>query len=537
MGTLYSLVNKMDNSSVLFSKVKHFAPLGGTMFAYDDAGNILKEQNPGQYDFTIDHTAPSTNGAGFLADQQGRIVYAGNDYLGLYNGGYDDSWKVGLTSWQHPMDTYENMIVFGNKNSVGLIDTQAGDSTNLAALTFPNDMTVDALKSGPTGVLFGVNLGNRAAIVLWDTITPRSATAWKWVKGNILSIELDGQQWVVRTTREILVTNGYTVRHAFGTLDDPLSFRNYANPDTLPQQMSLVNDSLLFAITRQTTTQSFEYARMKPGLYLYGMKTGAWNFLPMPTQNTITVDVYAVFADAQYSNRILVSYYDAQLGRSYIAALVPEAAPRAVLISEPLGLGHPHYQRVYFGPSDKIAEAVVLNFTPLTTSVIPPTLSFNVSVKVYDFKRPLWGSAVTHQLCPTNQLIIDGTDATRSQSSAGQVQVGDEVTILNGVNAGFVAHITQIQNQGTTSEAWTLDDSTSVGTESGVLLNVQPFRKIGKKSFTSLAQLKNLYFNTGQSPRGKQFLVKVVIDGLGANFQLEMQTGYFVFDDIGYDQT
>jgi hypothetical protein len=536
-GTLYSLINKKDNSSVAFTKIKHFAPLGGTMFALDDSGNVLKETTPGQYDFTIDHTTSSNNGAGLLADQQGRIVYAGNTYLGLYNGSYNDSWKTGLTSWQHPLDIFENLIVFGNKNSLGIIDTANSDSMNTSAFTLPSNMTVDALKAGPTGVLIGANLGYRSAIILWDTISPRSKTSWKWLKGNILSIDAYGESWIVRTTRELINPNGYTVKQLFPVFDDPLSFKNYANPDTLPQQMAIVNDILIFAITRQASTQSFEFARMKPGIYLYHLSTKAWDFIPMPTQNTITVDVYAIFVDAQWNNRIVVAYSDAQLGKSYVAALVPQAGTRAVYVSEVLGLGHPHYQRVYFGPTDKIAEAAVLNLNILNSAAMPITQTFNVALKVYDFKRPLWGSAVTTQLCPTNQLIVDGTDTTRSQSTLGQVQVGDEITILNGVNAGFVAHITQIQNAGTSTEAWTLDTSTSVGTESGVLVNVQPFQLIGKKTFTALSKLKNIFFNTGGSPKGKQFLLKAVIDNLGANLQIEMQVSYFVFDDIGYDQT
>jgi hypothetical protein len=69
-----------------------------------------------------------------------------------------------------------------------------------------------------------------------------------------------------------------------------------------------------------------------------------------------------------------------------------------------------------------------------------------------------------------------------------------------------------------------------------VNLQVQPFIFVKKQTFTGLDALKTIYFNIG-SIKGKQFLAKLVIDGMGTNLALEIQTCYFVFDDLGYDQT
>src|SRR5438309_11860151 len=64
-GTMYSILNKADSGAIVgMGNIKSFAKgPSGAMFAQDDAGNILKEQTPGVYDFTIVRT-PGGNGAG-----------------------------------------------------------------------------------------------------------------------------------------------------------------------------------------------------------------------------------------------------------------------------------------------------------------------------------------------------------------------------------------------------------------------------------------------------------------------------------------
>ena len=67
-------------------------------------------------------------------------------------------------------------------------------------------------------------------------------------------------------------------------------------------------------------------------------------------------------------------------------------------------------------------------------------------------------------------------------------------------------------------------------------IQAQPFILIKRQSFTTLTELKNIFFS-GNSFKGKQFLVKVVIDGIPSNLFLQMQTSYAVWNDLGYNQT
>src|ERR1700735_596118 len=86
--TMYSLVNERSSIQVSgMGNIKWFATgPGGSLYAQDNNGNILKEQNPGAYDFAIVRS-PGGNGAGLMGDQYGNLLYANgssNNQLGPF---------------------------------------------------------------------------------------------------------------------------------------------------------------------------------------------------------------------------------------------------------------------------------------------------------------------------------------------------------------------------------------------------------------------------------------------------------------------
>ena len=330
---------------------------------------------------------------------------------------------------------------------------------------------MSAIRSGPTGILIGANFGYQGALILWDGNSIGAKVPWKWVQGQILSIALYGENWIVKTQRQVLITNGTTITELFGVFDDPLAFRNYDNEDLSRQQLLVINNTLIFTISGHTSIQSYEYGKMKPGLYLYNLATHLWNYIPVPTQSTINIFTGAVFADVDFNNRILFGYRDVTAGKNFIAQLINTPASKAQWVSEAVGLGHIKYTKGLLGPTDKSAEAVILNLGVLNSITDPATLSFNVALKVYNFRRQLWGHAVTNaQIAGLNQVQIDGTSADNYDA-----QVGDEVTLLNGINAGEIGHITGIANKGLSNETWMLDATAPSETEEGISLQVQPF--------------------------------------------------------------
>jgi hypothetical protein len=516
---LYSVVKRKDSTDISgLGAVKYFARAGLYTYAQDDNGKIYQEATPGTYDFSNVRSPSSSNGAGLLGDQKGRLLYAANAVLGMYDGAnWTDSWKTGLTSWQHPMDTYEDSVIVGNKSSAALLASD--DSWNTNAFTLPSGFTLDTLKSGVNGILMGANVGYQGVLILWNLTTDRAIAPWKWVKGNVLAIERYGSAWIVLTQREVLLTDGYNVKRLFGFLDDTMAFNGF-DTSVLPQRMTVVGDTVVLLNTARSPSMSYEFGRMKPGVYLIDISSGYWNFIPVSTLNTKSIDLYSAFADNSPDQRILLGYRDNILSKGYIANLSNTGPSVAQFVSEELGEGS----------TQKVAEAVVLNLGLQSAVVDPATLTFNVAVKVYNFKRQLWGRQQTNAVSSSaDKIRIDGTNANNYRA-----QVGDEVTVLEGPNAGQVRHITSIANQGALNETWTLDSALPNTTGNGIFLNVQPFKLVEKKTFSVLTELKSLYFDVKNKTKGKKYLVKVVIDGM-TNTQLELQESLFVYNDLGYD--
>lgn len=517
---LYSIVKRKDSTDISgLGAIKYFAKAGIYNFAQDDSGKIYKEATPGAFDFSNVRSPSSSNGAGLIGDQKGRLLYAGNTDLGMYDlTTWTDSWKSSLNSWQHPMDTYEDSVVIGNKTSFALLASD--DSFNADAFTLPSSFTADAVKSGVNGILLGANFLYQGVLMLWNLITDRSIAPWHYTKGQILAIERYGANWIVLTQREVLLTDGYSYKRLFGLLDDNFSFNGYETSTISPQRILVVNDTLVLLNTTRSSVMSYEFGRMKPGVYMIDIPTGYWNFIPVSTLNTISVDLYAAFADNSSDQRILIGYRDNQLSKSYIGTLSNTSATVAQFDSEELGSG----------PNQKTAEAVVLNIGLNSGIVDPTTLTFNVAVKIYNFKRQLWGKNVTNATAAAaDKIRVDGTSTSNYKA-----QVGDEITVLAGPNAGQIRHILSIANNAASNETWTLDSALSNITGSSIYLNVQPFKLVEKKTFSSLTELKSLYFDVKNKTKGRKYLVKVVVDGV-SSLQLELKESLFIYNDLGYE--
>jgi hypothetical protein len=509
--TGYNVVKLKDSTDLAdLGNIKAFADANGTQFAVDDTGKIYKEATPGVGDFALDRDPSATYaGQGLLGDAQGRLLYFGSTEIGMRStaGSYTDAWKTGLTSYEHPADVYEGMTVFGNKNAVALIDSS--DVLNLTAFTVPSSVNIDCLKAGKNGILIGANLGTRGILILWNTQTNRSIAPWHYTSGKVLSITPTDDGWIVITQKEILFSTGYSTRKLFPVVDDLLGFSNYS----VATNGSLAINNKVFVLN-----QGNGYTRLRCGIYIFDLSNGTFEFVPVSTQNVNSAVPLAIHsAKTSVTQEIFVGYRDNFLAKNYIGSLVVSGGQIAQYISEVVAVG----------AKEKIAEAVVLNLGLGTVLSSVQNLSVNIAVKLYDFKRPLWGVNVTTAQLTTTTLQINGANAALTRAS-----VGDEVTILEGFNAGLSRHVTAIANAGQLNETWTLDAALPNATESSVDLSVQPFVLLKRKTITSPDELPEMLFNAKNKCKGKRFLVKVVIDS--ANAQLEMHPSEFLYDDLGY---
>jgi hypothetical protein len=493
---------------------KWFAQRGSDDFCIDSNGLIYKSAS-GVGAWALDRTpGPSyiATGNGLIGDQKNRLLYPQKRYLGMYDGStWTDNWKdfgTDIGTALIPSDTYEDVVIFLRNNNVCRLNND--DSLNAdasPAFTMPSGFTGIAVSSGKSGILIGFNVANRGVLVLWDNHSDRAIAPWIWVAGQVQVIQPDGDNWIVVTTREVIRTNGYAVEDLTLGLDMSLGEPFFS---CYPQGALVIDDKLVIA------NQEGGVNRKKSGFLVFDLKTRLFEFAPVHNFATYGLTPYAVWFDKQFS--IFVSYVDNFLSKNVIGQLSYGGTTKAWLITEKLGQGD----------NDKTAEAVKLNLSLSSKNIGHSAISFDVSVKVYNFRRHLWLYGQTNGASSSaDTLKVDGT-----QSVLNKAQVGDEVTILEGLNAGEVRHITSIVNSGLSNETWTMDAAFSNNTENAVVFNIAAFKKVEKKTISAAAELKDMYFDVKNKYRGKHFLVKILFENLN-NALPELHSGQFIYDDLG----
>lgn len=457
----------------------------------------------------------SSHGNGLIFDQTNRLLFASDQYLGRFDGNsYVTDWKdFGLsqtTTDFRPMDTYEDWVAIGNKNQIALLNV-TDDSWNSNGFNLPTGFNIRCVKSGRTGILIGANFNNRGVLILWEPNYTRSIAPWIWRNSNIQSIVPTDDGWIVITQQDIFKTNGYSIDSILTDFPDHLINDSGILSNVLPQGAEIEGDTLYFWGT------SGRFNRQKSGLYILDLTTKLMEFAPVSSGATYNVTGGAIFFDKK--NFISVSYSSVP-GAASIGRVSNSNPSRASLITQQLGTSD----------NEKVAEGVKFTFGINPSQVLTTDITFDVSVKITRLKRNLFGYAQTRAASTlANILNIDGSLST---SGLNRAQIGDEVTILQGINAGQVRHISAIANQGTNTETWTLDSALPNNTENLVYMNVSPFKFVHKYSFSNASELKELYFNVQDRIKGKKFLVKLLLENMTSGLMLELKSGQFIYDEL-----
>lgn len=482
------------------------------VYSVADDGKIYRSLD-GVGSWSLFHTpATTTFGNGLIGTPTGELFYLQTRYLGKIDtsGSNNDTFQdFGASSLPNngdlrDADTFEDLIVMTNGNKLATYNVQT-NTFAAAAFTLPSKDYARAVRANSKGLLIGVNRGNRCAFFLWDGNSDRSISPWIWKSGNIQSIVAKEDHWIVITNREIWETDGY---QALPLVPMPNFEINTSYLSVLPQGAQVINDFLIMANTTPYAS------RLRGGFWILNLKTKLWEYAPVSNGGTMNNTMGAVFFDSNY--RTHVSYKTTIPSRKYIGYLTNDSPSRGYVITGALGQGN----------NRKTSEGAKLSLGISPQLRFSYPITFNAAVKVYNFKRPLWTYAQQKVNASTdNQITVDGT-----VSGYNEAQVGDEVTIMEGTNAGQTAHISAISGQNTSTEVWTLDAHFTGLTEQDVYITVQPFKLLKKHTLTNLTQLKDLYFTNKNKAQGQKFLLKILFDNIGNN-PPELLSGDFVYSD------
>ncbi len=428
----------------------------------------------------------------------------------IYTAYTDKAWDLGSDSYfNKPMDTYEDWIFGLNGNKVFGINT-TDDSLNTAAFTMPSRFVGRDIRSGANGILMGFYFNGRSVLILWDGSSDRSSSKWKWLAGDILSIQNYGENWLVTTTRGLYLTDGYTLSLFKDNFLDSTFYGGLSINASLPTAIRVIQNKMFF-------WGSSGLNRNNSLLYSLDLKT-----LLYESVSVAEGDIYGVSAGAiglSYNNgiqKIHLSYKTGVTNKTLIAQL-----------NDSVAANFSYIVKVGQGDDEKTAEAVKLSVSPDLHYILDGAFTFDLFLKVYNFKGQLFNYAQQKVTATTyNQLTINSTTWPNLKRN-----VGDEVTIIQGVNAGQVRHITAITGRGTATEVWTLDAVLSNYTEASTNLIISPFKLVRKYSFTNLNEVKELYFDIKNKYKGKTFLLKIL--GENANMPIELQGIQFIYNDLG----
>lgn len=485
-------------------------------FGFDSGGQIYKSTlGSGNWSSIRTVNSVSSHGNGLIVDQTNRLLYANDRYLGktLDGSSFTDNWKDFGAAYEttdlRPMDIFEDWVVIGNVNNVALLNV-TDNSFNAIALNLPSGYNVRCIRAGRAGILIGLNFNNRGAVLLWDAFSDRAIAPWIWYNANIKSIIPYGDGWVVITSRGFYQTNGYSSTPIIEMMPDARKSRASILSNLSPQGAEIIENYVAF------WGNFGEYNRQLAGLYFLDLNTKLFEFAPVSNAVTYGVTGGAIFFDNNFT--IHLSYTTDNPAKKFIGRLDNANPARAQFITEPLGVGG----------DDKIAEGVKFSIDLHSKQTSTPTITFDMTVKVASLKRNIWNYAQTKAASTqANVLKVDATLFTYIATA------GDEVTILEGVNAGQIRHIASISNAGTSNEQWTLDSVLPNNTEININLSVSTFKLVKKYSNSNLTTLKDLYFDIANKLRGKRFLIKVLLENMASNLELEITDGQFIYDDKG----
>ena len=486
-------------------------------FGVDKNGVIYKcEQLIGTW--AAINSPVSSFGNGLGVDKKDNIIYAQHQYLGKGTTAnpnvWTDNWKdLGADegTMPRPIENYEDWTLIGNKNKIA---GYTGDGTDFGPNLFnlPEGFVINNIKAGKTGVLIGANKDNIGILVLWDCYSNRSITPWIYLEGNIYSIASYNGQWIVAAGSKFFITNGYTIETLCVPPDSRTSDTEFIT--TVTQVGMVVKDHYLFVNGKINGLN-----RKQTGLWIYDFRTKLWEFCPISNNCVMYVNLGALFVDNAFS--FFTSYSSDYPAKRYIGMIYNGAPQKSFYISSVLGATD----------TKKIAEGLILNLAfDLYNHSVYDSLNIKITAKIYDFKRQLWGVGVTSAVSTAkDELKVDG-----AASGYNYAEIGDEITILQGVNAGEIKHIKEIQNPGQTPEIWVLDSELPLLTEQSTYLGVCPFKKIGEQLITA-PKIKDYYFNIKHSPIGKKFLIKICLD-MGRTYDMmipELSSLSFIFNDLG----
>jgi hypothetical protein len=400
---------------------------------------------------------------------------------------WQDAWQDcgdALTGYNHFQPfMYEGDILIPRKDRISRYNRTDASFNNDGSAIFnaPDGFYWRCGAGGPNGILLAMEAaqGNASYLVLWNNFSLRSSAPWIPLNSKVQAIQPYATGWIVVTEREILFSNGYSSRVLSRGFHTKMGTNTFS---VIPNGLRVVDDRVVIA------NAIGGYSKTRSGVYVYDIPSDSYDYIAPLGGHTYNVTPWAVFVDI--NKAINVSYTTTEPAQKYLATISDDAPSRGYVITKPLA---------HDGDS-KHLSGIKASFAIPDGS---DSITGSITAKAASINRRIWGIQKAKLAgSQTNQITVDGT-------ALSDVQAGDEITIMEGANAGLTRHISSITGAGTATELWTLDSALTSNIEANAYISVTPFQKIAMKSVSSQAELRDMFFNAQNRLKGKQYLVKL----------------------------
>ena len=408
-------------------------------------------------------------------DLNGNIIYVTRRYLAhLVGTAWTDTWKdlgagaqftgqEAQSGWRRQIDIWEDMHLIGNGNYLAVY---TGDGTDFSATykQLPYFYQFSCMAHNSAQLLVGANKDEKGVLLLWN--------GWQsgWqnridFSNKINSIKPYGAGWMVQVGTKILYTNGYSYKE-IATLPDTETDWAFG---VAPNGMLILENNIILLPEADLLN------RRKGGTWIYDLSTESWNYIPYQ-QDSNSSGIYSCFGGAiffeSWLNKIFLGYgTSANYSNPYFVGILNlTPASNSVFILPLINFG----TKVQI---DKITLSIINNLKSYENY---SDSSCKITLSLCENKDVIWKYAQPSAVSTDkSQIKINGTI-----SGINQAEVGDEVWILEGKNAGNRRFITNIAGKDTATEVWTLDSDLPDLTEATITMNVLPFRKYGMEPKT-----------------------------------------------------
>ena len=187
----------------------------------------------------------------------------------------------------------------------------------------------------------------------------------------------------------------------------------------------------------------------------------------------------------------------------------------------------------YYGitnPNKKTAEAVRIHLaSPNSSASYSGKMKFKLTARIYNGRNTI----VRTKSISATQVSGTSININNVSNPVDDVAVGYDVTFLNGNNAGDIRTITEVLGIGTSALTLILDANTTASASSGDVVLITPFKKIGSVDYTATGvdEFPEIYLPVNQKTKGSRFMVRLDIEQ--ANFPIEITGVELLYNDLG----